>query len=344
MDPLASSEVSFLNQSSAYIGSFTLKCAVELGISDRINSYGRPMPLSELTQSVSVPPEKEPMLGRLMQLLVQQGVYAGSSDGYQVTPFSEIILTGGLNSGMFVLFMTDPDLMKHWHLMSQWLRTSEPGTLFEMAHDGKSFWEVTKGRPEIGNLFNEAMACQSKKTLKDIVTCHTRIFEGLKSLVDVGGGIGTTVQVIAEAFPSLKCTVLDLPHVVSKALPSEKFSVVGGDMFEKIPPTDAVLLKNVLHDWSDENCVKILNRCKEAISQASPAGGKVIILDIVVNLETDEPKKVETSLFFDVLMMTGHGAKERDEKNWRNIFLDAGFSDYKVYPASGVESLIELHP
>ncbi|KAJ3677180.1 hypothetical protein LUZ60_002904 [Juncus effusus] len=185
------------------------------------------------------------------------------------------------------------------------------------------------------------MSCQSKKTIKDIVTCHAPIFDRLKSLVDVGGGIGTTVEVIAEAFPSLKCTVLDLPHVVSNALPSEKFNVVGGDMFENIPPTDAVLLKNVLHDWNDENCVKILKRCKEAISQA---GGKVIILDIIVNLETDDPKKVETSLFFDVLMMTAYGAKERNEKQWWDIFLESGFSDYKAYPTSGVESLIELHP
>ncbi|KAJ3677181.1 hypothetical protein LUZ60_002905 [Juncus effusus] len=145
MNNLRSSEVSFLNQSLTYIGSFALKCAVQLGISDRINAYGRPMPLRELAQSVSVPPEKEPMLGRLMQLLVQQGVYAESPDGYQLTSFSELIFKEGSNSGMFVLFQTEPDLMKHWHLMSQWLRTSDSGTLFEMAHDGKSFWEVTKG-------------------------------------------------------------------------------------------------------------------------------------------------------------------------------------------------------
>ncbi|KAK8992066.1 hypothetical protein V6N11_044958 [Hibiscus sabdariffa] len=39
-------------------------------------------------------------------------------------------------------------------------------------------------------------------------------FEGLGSLVDVGGGTGTVAKAIADAFPHLNCTVLDLPHVV----------------------------------------------------------------------------------------------------------------------------------
>ncbi|KAJ3677182.1 hypothetical protein LUZ60_002906 [Juncus effusus] len=345
MEPKLSSQISFLNQSLTNIGSLSLKCAIELGISDSIDAYGRPMPLCELAQSVSVPPEKQLMLGRVMRLLVQQGVYAECEDGYQLTPFSELILTKGSNFGVFALLMMDPDLTKHWHVMSQWLKASGSNTLFEMANYGKSFWNVIKERPETGNLFDEAMACLSKKMLKDIVACHPQIFDGLKSLIDVGGGIGTTVQVIAEAFPSLKCTVLDLPHVVSKALLSDKFSVVGGDMFEKIPRADAVLLKNVLHDWTDEKCVIILKRCKESISSSAESGGKVIIVDIVVNLETDEPKKVETSLLFDVIMMTGYAAKERSEEQWRDLFVDAGFSgNYKVYSTPGVESLIELFP
>ncbi|KAK9131977.1 hypothetical protein Scep_011505 [Stephania cephalantha] len=68
------------------------------------------------------------------------------------------------------------------------------------------------------------------------------MFEGLRSVVDVGGGVGIMARAIAEAFPRIKCTVLDLSHII------------------------LVLIKGVLHDWSDEECVKILKRCREAIS------------------------------------------------------------------------------
>ncbi|KAK1325042.1 Tabersonine 16-O-methyltransferase [Acorus calamus] len=39
-------------------------------------------------------------------------------------------------------------------------------------------------------------------------------------------------------------------------------------MFERVPSADAVMLKWILHDWGDEDCVKILKRCKEAIPKA----------------------------------------------------------------------------
>jgi trans-aconitate methyltransferase len=82
----------------------------------------------------------------------------------------------------------------------------------------------------------------SQEIAKDIVTKCPRIFNGINQLVDVGGGTGNTVKIIADAFPKIKCSVFDLPHVIEKALKSDSFDVVGGDMFDKIPPADAILL------------------------------------------------------------------------------------------------------
>ena len=64
-------------------------------------------------------------------------------------------------------------------------------------------------------------------------------------LVDVGGGLGEAAVAITAAFPSLKCTVLDLPHVVAKApsISIGNVQFIAGDMFESIPPANAVFLK-----------------------------------------------------------------------------------------------------
>ena len=87
------------------------------------------------------------------------------------------------------------------------------------------------------------MACHSKQLMKDVVTTCPQLFDGMKSLVDVGGGTGTAVKIIAETFPELRCTVFDLPHVISNVLKCELFDAVGGNMFEKVPAADAVILK-----------------------------------------------------------------------------------------------------
>ncbi|THG13959.1 hypothetical protein TEA_024828 [Camellia sinensis var. sinensis] len=169
------------------------------------------------------------------------------------------------------------------------------------------------------------------------------LFGGLNSLVDVGGGTGINARIISEAFPGIKCTVFDLPHVVEN-LPEEKnLNYVGGNMFKSFPSADAIFFKCVLHNWSDENCVKILKRCREAIPSKED-GGKVIIIDMVVDGDRDEHDITETKLVFDILMMVLVTGRERSEKEWEKIFLEAGFSHYKITPIFGLRSLIEIYP
>jgi hypothetical protein len=77
--------------------------------------------------------------------------------------------------------------------------------------------------------------------------------------------------------------------------------------------------------WQDEDAVKVLRRCKEAI----PAGGKVIIFDAVVESGMSQNILLrETQVLFDVQMMRVDGG-ERDEQQWRKIFTEAGFRDLR---------------
>ena len=98
-------------------------------------------------------------------------------------------------------------------------------------------------------------------------------------------------------------------------------------------------MQTILHDWTDEQCIKILKRCKEAI-HGREDGGKVVIVDIVMN---DGAAMTETQLFWDIQMLCALQGKEREEHEWRRIFLEAGFTDYKISPL-GIRSLIEVFP
>jgi len=137
--------------------------------------------------------------------------------------------------------------------------------------------------------------------------------------------------------------VLDLPQVVQGVPPNGTVEFVAGDMRESVPPADALLFKYVLHNWNDEDCVKILTRCREAIPRGAKAG-KVMILDTVVGSQSPSQKIMESQATMDLSMMMLFDGKERDEQNWRSLFMEAGFSGYKLHNVVGMRYLIEVHP
>ncbi|CAN1809160.1 Probable O-methyltransferase 3 [Linum perenne] len=161
-----------------------------------------------------------------------------------------------------------------------------------------------------------------------VVKCRGS-FEGLNSVVDVGGNTGFIAAAIADAFPNIDCTVFDLPHVVSGiegGCTRGNLKFVGGDMFEEIPSADIVLFK--------ASCVKILKQSKKAVTKESGAG-KVMIIDHVLG---------HKSWSIDLLEMACLEGTIKTEQQWAKLFKDAGFSKYTITPLHGLRFLIEVYP
>ena len=105
-----------------------------------------------------------------------------------------------------------------------------------------------------------------------------------------------------------------------------------------------IISQHVLHDWNDEDCVRILTQCKKAIvSEEKPSGGKVIIIDTVVGSPADDVMFL-AQVTFDLNMLVTTPGRERDEHEWRSIFTAAGFGHHKKRPVLGFLSIIELYP
>ncbi|XP_019193588.1 PREDICTED: trans-resveratrol di-O-methyltransferase-like [Ipomoea nil] len=331
-----------------FINSGSLKCAVQLEIPDIIHKHGQPMTLTQLVNALPINNAKSTHLARLMRTLIHSGFFVitkteGSDDeGYALAPPSILLLKDNpLSVRPFVLAMLDPILTKPWHNISEWFQNDDP-TPFDTVH-GMSLWDYAGKEPKLNHFFNDAMASDAQLVMNVVIKYCRGVFEGLNSLVDVGGGTGTVATTIAHAFPHLKCTVFDLPHVVQGLEGTKNLDYVGGDMFASIPPADALLLKWILHDWSDEESMKILKKCKESIP-SKENGGKVIIIDMVVDDKIKDDKSIETQIFFDMLMMILQTGRERAEKDWSKLFFKAGFNDYKIIPILGLRSLIEVYP
>ena len=87
-----------------------------------------------------------------------------------------------------------------------------------------------------------------------------------------------------------------------------------------------------------------MKRCKEAIP-TKQNGGKVIIVDKVMDASSDgaHPKITETKLYFDMLVMVHVAGKHRTENEWKKLFIESGFKEYKIIPALGMRCIIELY-
>ncbi|CAD6257300.1 unnamed protein product [Miscanthus lutarioriparius] len=367
---LLQAHIELWNQTYSFMKSVALAVALDLHIADAIHRRGGAATLSQILGEIGVRPSKLPGLRRLMRVLTVSGTFAivqplaettsSESDGrepvYKLTTASCLLISsndGGESSATASLspmlnhvlspFRDSPLSMG----LTAWFQHDEdeqaPGLCPFILMYGTTLWEVCRRDGAINALFNNAMAADSH-FLMQIVLREFGEVHGIDSLVDVAGGVGGAAMAIAAAFPSLKCTVLDLPHVVAKA-PSGSIGNVQflvGDMFESIPPANVVFLKWILHDWSDDKCIKILKNCKQAIPSRD-AGGKIIIIDIVVGSESSDTKLLETQVIYDLHLMK-IGGVERDEQEWKKIFLEAGFKDYNIMPALGLRSIIELYP
>ncbi|XXG71758.1 hypothetical protein AAC387_Pa07g1011 [Persea americana] len=87
---------------------------------------------------------------------------------------------------------TDPVEVSPCHFLSTWFVGDEP-TAFETMH-GTSIWGYIASHPEFNNLFNEAMASDTGFVMSIIAKKFAPVYQGLQSLVDVGGGTGTTAR------------------------------------------------------------------------------------------------------------------------------------------------------
>ncbi|XVE68079.1 hypothetical protein DITRI_Ditri09bG0040500 [Diplodiscus trichospermus] len=184
------------------------------------------------------------------------------------------------------------------------------------------------------------MANDSRIISDAVISGYKDGFNNIGSLVDVGGGIGEMAAQIVKSYPNIKAVNYDLPHVIKKAPHRDGVSHLGGDMFESIPNADAALLKWILHDWSDEDCIKILKNCRKAIPEKT---GKLIIVEIVLQ-PNGNSRFDEIGLEFDLGILRGLGGKERTELEWKQLLEEGGFPSYKIIQIPAMQSIIEAYP
>ncbi|XP_019245640.1 PREDICTED: LOW QUALITY PROTEIN: caffeic acid 3-O-methyltransferase-like [Nicotiana attenuata] len=320
---------------SASVLPMVLKSALELDLLELMAKAGPGAAISptELAAQLSTQnPEAPVMLDRMLRLLATYSVLNCTlrtlSDGsverlYSLAPVCKYLTKNadGVSVAPLLLMNQDKVLMESWYHLKD--AVLDGGIPFNKAY-GMTAFEYHGTDPRFNKVFNRGMSDHSTMSMKKILEDY-KGFEGLNSIVDVGGGTGATVNMIVSKYPSIKGINFDLPHVIGDAPAYPGVEHVGGDMFVSVPKADAIFMKWICHDWSDEHCLKFLKNCYEAL----PANGKVIIAECILPEAPDTSLATKNTVHVDIVMLAHNpGGKERTEKEFEALAKGAGFTGF----------------
>ncbi|GMH18322.1 hypothetical protein Nepgr_020163 [Nepenthes gracilis] len=321
---------------SGSVPAMVLKAIVELDVLEVIKRAGPGAYLSPAKIVAELPtnnPDAAVMLDRMLRLLASYSVVTCSvqmlSNGctewlYGLAPVCKFLTKNedGVSLAAFCLIQ-DRVRFESWQFMKEVVL--QGGSPFNKAL-GTTMFEYNGENPKFNDVFNNAMSNHSTLIMKKILETY-KGFEGLSSLVDVGGGIGATLSMIVSKYPTIKGINFDLPHVIKDAPSFPGVQHIAGDMFVSIPKGDAIFMKWICHNWSDEHCMKLLRNCYASL----PHHSKVIVCESIIPTAPGSTATTKALFHMDTIMMAHlPGGKERLENEFEGLAKEAGFQGFRV--------------
>lgn len=275
-----------------------------------------------------------PSLHRVLRALASVGVLHEGDDGrFALTAIGECLRSDAAEPvGAWAAFVGRPYHWQAWGALLHGVRTGE--SPFHSVH-GTDAWGYRAAHPEEGAIFDAAMTDIMRRANAHLLAAYD--FARFATVVDVGGGRGAFLGAVLEANPHMRGILFDQPHVVDGAAVGERCQVLAGSFFDAVPEgADAYLLKAVLHDWDDDDALRILARCRAAI----PAHGALL----VVERELGAPNENADAKFSDLNMLISLGGRERTRDEFAELLARGGFALQSATPSAIGLSVLEAHP
>ncbi|MGC0380070.1 methyltransferase [Streptomyces sp. SAI-129] len=277
-----------------------------------------------------------PHLRRLMRYLATREVFREDAEGrFHLTPMAELLREGVPGSLRDSFLMMGEDL--YWKPIAKLHETVRSGhTAFDDIF-GAQFFPYLQSQPELASLFNRGAAGFSRLWAQSVADTYP--FPVGSKVVDVGGGTGGLLRAVLAANPTVTGVLYDQESVIPEHQLDTpelegRWSAQAGDFFQTVPQgADYYLLKSVLHDWSDEDCLRIL----KAVRSGMRKGSKLLVVDPVIP-PGNEPDASKT---IDVMMMVVHDGKERTQGEFTDILAKGGFKVARVLPTDSLMSIVE---
>jgi hypothetical protein len=276
------------------------------------------------------------MLYRLLRALATIGLLVEEdAERFRLTEAGALLRADHSQSlRAMALLEEGPEHYAIWkHLVPMVLNGDQNGFAREF---GMSAFEYAEANPTYGDVFDQAMSSYSAVQTETIVAALAD--EDMSSfgiLCDVAGGHGHFACGLLKAYPNLSAIVLDRPEVIAQTdrlwAPrlrlADRCRYIGGDMFKEVPPAAAYTLKLILHDWSDEECVRVLANMRRSVI----GPGRLFVAEHVV----PAPAEPHFAKLFDIHMMCWGTGRERTSAEYARLLATSGWKYTQTLRAPG---------
>ncbi len=310
-----------------------IQVAAELGIADLL-IHG-PLQVEELARQTKT---HAPTLYRLLRALSAVGIFAETeNEKFQLTPLARCLCADAMLP-LALMFLSDWH-DKVWRNLEYSVKTGN--SAFQSVFGEEAFDWLGKNTAA-RDLLDAGQALKANGFAKQVLEVFD--FSDVATIGDIGGGRGAFLIQLMEAYPHIEGVVTDLPEAMNAAENAiavaglqDRCKAVACDFINAVPPVcDAYFLVNILHDWEDEICLKILSN----VSRVMTAASKLWLVEYLI--EPGPEFSVAKLLDIEVLVMGG--GRERTADEYRKLAGSAGLSISKVIPTKGGPAILECIP
>ena len=229
------------------------------------------------------------------------------------------------------------------------------GRLIESVRTGDSIRKQTNGSDGFHHLeddaqgallFNRAMVDLTQPVA--LAVARKVDFSGMRLIVDVGGGYGELLASILSEHHLLHGILFDLAHATTAASSrltaagvKDRCALVTGSFFDAVPDgADGYLLKSVLHDWNDDQAVRILRNCRQVMAP----NAKLFVIERIAPQHFCDSPQDQGIARSDLNMLVGTGGCERTETQYRELLDAAKLRITRLQALGGPYCAIESAP
>jgi hypothetical protein len=281
-------------------------------------------------------------LGCLLRFLAARGVFAEPAPG-----------VFAVNDAARWLREDHPGRLRRWldldgaagamdRAYAGLLETVRSGQAAYPALSGQGLWQDLAADPRLAASFASLMQAHSSELADDVVAGYP--WAQMSLVADVGGGTGILLARILSSHPHLRGILVDLisdspqaAKVLKDAGVADRCQPVVTDFFGPLPAgADVYLLRNIIHDWPDEQAVAILRRC----AQAARGDGRVLVVERVVTSDGDQHELTN----MDLRMLLLFGSRERALDEFNALASAAGMRPVTTRATTSSYWLLEYAP
>jgi len=235
-----------------------------------------------------------------------------------------------------VIVSGNPSNQSGWNNIVYAVQTGKPG--FEKAQ-GMTMFDYLAQHPEEASLFSETMIGIHSQEPPAVAAAYD--FSIFKTIVDVGGATGNMLATVLAYHSGPRGILFDRPHVVQDAPTlldakgiSDRVTIEPGDFFASVPVgADAYILSHIIHDWSEDQCLTILDHVRKAMNPSA----RLLLVEMVLPAgDAPHPGKM-----LDIGMLVQLGGQERSEAEYGLLLGKAGFRLTRVVPTNSAASIVE---